>query len=438
MIRLPLSGVKVPHRKNTASVAAVKMPAPQTVTLPVSQHIGAPATPVVKVGDAVKIGQVIAEPNGYVSSYIHSSISGIVKKIEPLRMSNGSLSPAVVIENDGEEAVYEGIAPVSVNNYDEFISAVKNSGVVGLGGAGFPTFVKLDVKDTSRINTVIINGAECEPYITSDTRTMIDDADLLCEGLELIHRFLNADNIVIGIENNKKECIKVLGSKTADMSYVKVASLKSLYPQGGEKVLIHNITGKVVPEGKLPIDVGVIVLNCTTLVAIVKYIKTGMPLVERCITVDGSAISEPKNVIVPIGTSVSDIIEFCGGFKSEPGRILYGGPMMGITIDELSAPILKNNNAIIALDEADTVPQKTTPCIRCGKCIEACPLNLDPVIFSKGYKKNDVNLLKDAKVNLCMECGCCSYICPTKQPLVQRNKLAKSILREAMSKEAKK
>ena len=438
MLRLPLSGVKVPHKKNTAKVAAVRMPAPQTVVIPMSQHIGAPATPVVKVGDTVKKGQVIAEPAGYVSSYIHSSISGIVKKLEPLRLSNGSYSTAVIIENDGEDSVCESVAPVSINNYDEFIEAVKRSGVVGLGGAGFPTFVKLDVKDTSRIQAVIINGAECEPYITSDTRTMLDDADLLCEGIELLHRFLNADNIIIGIENNKKECLKLLKNKTENMPFVKVVSLKSVYPQGGEKVLIHNVTGKIVPEGKLPIDVGAVVLNCTTLTAIARYVKTGMPLIEKCITVDGSAVTDPKNVIAPIGTSVSDIIDFCGGFKCEPGRVLYGGPMMGITIDDLSAPLLKNNNAITALNSADSVPQKTTPCIRCGKCISACPLNLNPVMISKGYKTRDVQLLESIKANLCMECGCCSFICPTKQPLVQRNKLAKIILRESQSKEAKK
>lgn len=436
MIRFPLSGVKVPHRKNTADMPAERMPAPQTVVIPMSQHIGAPCVPVVKAGDSVKIGQVIAEPGGYVGTYAHSGISGIVKKIEPVRLSNGSYSPAVFIESDGESSLCDGIAPVAVESYEDFIDAVRRSGAVGLGGAGFPTAVKLDVKDTSRINTIIINGAECEPYITSDTRTMLDDAELLCYGLELLHRFLNNDNIVFGIENNKKKCIRLIKEKTANMPFVEIKQLPSIYPQGGEKVLIHNITGKIVPEGKLPIDVGVIVLNCTTLAAIARYIKTGMPLVEKCITVDGSAIAEPKNVIAPIGTAVADVIEFCGGFKEEVGKVLYGGPMMGIAVDELSEPILKNNNAIIAFNKADSAAQKTTPCIRCGKCIKACPIRLNPVAITKAYKAGDVDALRKVKANLCMECGCCSFICPTKQPLVQRNKLAKAILREAQAKEA--
>lgn len=438
MSRFSLSGIRVPHYKHTADMPAVKMPVPDTVTIPVIQHIGAPAKPIVKPGDTVKVGQLIAQSGGFVSAPVHSSVSGIVKKIEDIQLSSGGYAPAIIIESDGDMTVDDTVCPISVSNYEEFIEAVRNSGAVGLGGAGFPTGVKLDIKDTSRIDTILINGAECEPYITSDTRTMIDDADLICDGLKLLHEFLNAQNIIIGIENNKAKCIKILSEKTSDMPFVRIKPLKSIYPQGGEKVLIHNITGRIVPEGKLPIDVGVIVLNCTTLAAIARYINTGMPVVEKCVTVDGSAIKSPRNVIAPIGTPLSEIIDFCGGFKTEPQKVLYGGPMMGITVSDLSSPLVKNNNAIIAMDEKDSIEPKTTPCIRCGKCISVCPLRLNPVGIARAYKKRDTDELEMLKANLCMECGCCSYICPTKQPLVQRNKLSKALLRAQQQKEAKK
>lgn len=438
MLRLPLSGVKVPHLKNTADSKSLRMPCPQIVTIPVSQHIGAPAKPIVKAGDSVLVGQLIAEADGFVSAPVHASVSGVVKKIEDIQLSNGSYSPAIVIESDGNMTLADTVKPQNVSSYDSFITAVRNSGAVGLGGAGFPTAAKLDIKDTSRIDTVIINGAECEPYITSDTRTMLESADLICDGLAMLNKYLDAKNIVIGIESNKKECIKLLSEKTADMPYVKVKSLKSIYPQGGEKVLIYNITGRIVPEGKLPIHIGVIVLNCTTIASIANFVNTGMPVIEKCITVDGSAVAKPCNVFAPIGTSVEDVINFCGGFKSEPHKILYGGPMMGIAVNSITAPIVKNNNAVIALDEKDSAPQETTPCIRCGKCVSACPLRLNPVAITKAYKQRDTARLAEVKVNLCMECGCCSFICPTKQPLVQRNKLAKALLKNEQSKEAAK
>ncbi len=438
MLRFSLSGVKIPHYKNTAKMPANVMPAPNILTIPMVQHIGSASKPIVKVGDYVTVGQVIAEAGGYVGTPIHSSVSGAVKKIEEIQLTNGNYTQAIIIDSDDKMTVCEDVKPISVNNYDEFIEAVRNSGAVGFGGAGFPTAVKLDIKDTSRVDTILINGAECEPYITSDTRAMIDDSDLIVDGLKLLNKFLDAKNIIIGIEDNKAECIKVMKSKTAELPYVKVKSLKSLYPQGGEKVLIYNITKRIVPEGKLPLDVGVLVINCTTLAAIAKYINTGMPIVSKRITVDGSAIKDPQNVIVPIGATINDVIEFCGGFKEEPKKVLYGGPMMGITVNDLDAPILKNNNAIIALNEKDSAEPVTTPCIRCGKCISHCPLLLNPVLISKGYRTHDTDILEQAKVNLCMECGCCSFICPTKQPLVQRNKLAKVMLRDSKSKEATK
>lgn len=423
-----LHGIRLPHRKNTAEMPAVRMSAPKSVTIPMSMHIGAPAKPVVKIGDTVKVGTLIGEANGFVSAPVHSSVSGKVTAVGQTWASNGSQVTAVTIESDGEMSVDESLQAPAVTDYESFIAAVRASGAVGLGGAGFPTSVKLDVKDLSRIETVIINGAECEPYITSDTRTMIDDAEYVKSGIELLEKYLGAKNIIIGIEENKKEAISVMKKLASDTVSVKV--LPSVYPQGGEKVLIFNCTGKIVPEGKLPIDVGCIVINVTTLSFIAKYVKTGMPLVEKTLTVDGSAVKEPKNVIVPVGTSLKDVFEFCGGFSKEPAKALYGGPMMGTAVKTLDVPVLKNNNAIIALAEDEAHLPEPTACIRCGRCVRACPLSLMPLDFARAYAMRDYDLLEDRKINLCMECGCCSYVCPANRPLVENHKLAKAALRK--------
>ncbi len=423
-----LHGIHLPHRKNTANMSPVRMSAPLSVTLPMNMHIGAPATPLVKVGDEVKVGTLIGEPVGYISAPIHSSVSGTVTNVAPMWTSGGSQVTAVTIKSDGLMTMDENIAPPEVHDFDSFIKAVRDSGAVGLGGAGFPTSVKLDVKDPSKIDAVIINGAECEPYITSDTRTMIDDAEYVKSGIELLQKYLGARNIIIGIEENKKEAIAEMKKLVNDTVTVKV--LPSLYPQGGEKVLVYNCTGKVVPEGKLPIDVGCIVINVTTLSFIAKYIKTGMPLVEKTLTVDGSAVKEPKNITVPVGTSLADVFEFCGGFKAEPFKVLYGGPMMGLSVKDMNSPVLKNNNAVLAFTETDAHLPEPSSCIRCGRCVRACPLNLMPLDFARAFAMRDYDLLEDRRINLCMECGCCAYVCPANRPLVENHKLAKAALRK--------
>ena len=315
---------------------------------------------------------------------------------------------------------------------------MRESGIVGLGGAGFPTSVKLSVKDLSKIEHIIINGAECEPYITSDTRTMLDRADEIFEGIELLRKYLSCKSFIIGIEKNKQSCVKKMREYAKKTDGVKVEALPPLYPQGGEKVLIYNITGKVVGEGMLPIDVGVIVINCTTLAEIAKYVKTGIPLVEKCVTVDGSAVKEPKNVIVPIGTTAKDVFDFCGGFKKEVGKVIYGGPMMGISVADIESPVLKQTNALIALDEADSAPKRVSNCIRCGRCTNTCPFGLAPVLIITAYENKNMERLSALKPNLCMECGCCSYVCPAHRPLVQQNKLAKAELAAWMKKQKEK
>ena len=432
-----LNGVKVPHRKNTAAMPAVKMPTPKSVTIPMNMHIGAPSVPCVKVGDEVKVGQHTAEAGGFVSAPVHASVSGKVTAVAPMVASSGAQVTAITIESDGEMAISESCVPPVINDYDSFIAAVRASGAVGLGGAGFPTSVKLDVKDTSRIKEVVINGAECEPYITSDTRTMIDDADLVKEGVELLKKYLNVTKVVIGIEKNKPEAIKSMQSIKLENAELSVKVLPSVYPQGGEKVLVYNTTGKVIPMGKLPIDVGCVVCNSTTVATIGKYLKTGMPLIEKCVTVDGGAVSNPQNVIVPIGTPLKDVFEFCGGFKSEPKKVLYGGPMMGISVPNLDVPIIKNTNAILAFDEKQAAPQKTTACIKCGSCANNCPFGIDPTRIASALKQDDCEAMGKAGAELCMECGCCSFVCPAKRPIVQNNKLAKAALREYKMKEKK-
>ncbi len=423
-----LHGVHVPHRKNTADMAPVRMPVPATVTIPMSMHIGAPAAPAVKVGDSVKVGQLIATAGGFVSSPVYASVSGKVKKIDDMLMSTGRFMKAVTIESDGEQTPFEGLRPPEVTDLPSFLNAVRDSGVVGLGGAGFPTAVKLSVKDLNLIEAVIINGAECEPYVTSDTRTMLDDVDWIGKGIGLLQKYLKAKRVIIGIEANKPQCVKAMQDMASGMKGVEVMALPPVYPQGGEKVLIYHTTGRVVPEGKLPIDAGAVVINCTTLAAIAKYIETGMPLVEKVVTVDGSAVAEPKNVIAPIGASMQSLFDFCGGFKADPKKVLYGGPMMGIAVPNTDFPVMKNTNAILALAEKDAVLPEPTACIRCGSCVDACPLNLMPAAIEAAYNKRNVDKLRALHANLCMECGCCSFVCPAKRMLVQTNKLAKGLI----------
>lgn len=428
-ILMKLHGIKVPHKKNTANCVPVRLSVPETVRIPMSMHIGKPAKVAVKRGDTVKVGQLIGEADGFISAPVHSSVSGTVAKIEEMTLSNGAKGQCVVIDTDGEQAVFEGVKPPEVHDLDSFTEAVRQSGAVGLGGAGFPTFVKLSVKDLSKLDAVVINAAECEPYITSDTRTMLDKSDDIMRGIEAVKKYLHPNRFIIGIEKNKPGAIKKMQELASQSEGVEVKVLPSSYPQGGEKVLVFNTVGKIIPKGGLPLDVGVIVINVTTLAFIGNYLKTGMPLVNKCVTVDGSAVKEPKNVIAPIGMSIADVLEQSGGTKSEVAKALYGGPMMGLAVPSLDSPILKNTNAITAMDIKEATPPKTTPCIRCGACLNHCPLRLDPREIARAYKLGSVEDLQTLHVDLCMECGCCSYICPAHRPLVQTNKLAKALLR---------
>lgn len=387
-------------------------------------HIGKPAVPVVKVGDHVDVGTLVARQDGFISSPVYSSVSGKVTKIADVLISAGRYIPAVVIESDGENTVAPEIAPPTVDSKESFIEAVKQSGLVGLGGAGFPTYVKF--MTDKKIDYLVINGTECEPYITSDTRTMVDNADDIENAINIIDKYFDIPQYIIGIESNKKEAIAKMKEIASRNSKVSVKVLPSIYPQGGEKVLVYNTTGRVIKAGTLPADSGCIVINCTTLAFISRYIKTGMPLTEKVVTVTGGAVTEPKNVLAPIGTSLQEMFDFCGGFKEDPVKVLYGGPMMGITVPALTVPVLKQTNAILALTKKETKVPEQTACIRCGTCANTCPLGIDPAAIAKNYELGNYEKLGKLGIEVCMECGCCSYNCPASRPLVQLNKLAKT------------
>lgn len=432
-----LHGVHTPHRKHTAGREAVRIEAPESVTLPMAMHIGKPALPTVKVGDTVKVGTLIAQQDGFVSSPVYASISGKVTKISEMLLAGGSRCPAITIASDGLMEKDESIAPPAVDSKESLVEAIKNSGIVGLGGAGFPTYIKFNV-DPDKVDALIVNGAECEPYITSDSYTMEHRTEDIAYALEYLEKYLTLKKVVFGIESNKQAAIASIRALAAKDPAVTVKVLPPVYPQGGEKVLVYHTTGRRIPMGKLPLDVGCIVCNCTTLAAIGSYLRTGMPLVKKCITVDGGAVAHPQNVIAPIGTAVSDVLAACGGLQSEPDRLLYGGPMMGITMPDASSPVLKNTNAILALTAKEARIPKTTACIRCGSCTNACPFGINPANIARAYAKKDAAAIEALGVNLCMECGCCSFICPANRPLVQTNKLSKAFVREAKAKEEKK
>lgn len=427
-------GVKVAHHKNTAELEVVRIPTPSKVVIPMQQHIGAPCEPVVKVGDEVAVGQLIGDSDKFVSASIHASVSGTVTAIGDIKMPNGSVSKAVTIESDGEMRLWEGIKPPKVETREDLIKAVRDSGLVGLGGAGFPTHVKLNFPPDKNIDTLVVNAAECEPYITVDYRECMENSWDILSGVYALKELLGFKQVIIAAEDNKPEAFKVLG-KIADHDAdiddsVKLMVLESKYPQGAEKMMVQSATGRRVPPGKLPADVGCVVMNVASVAFISRYLKTGKPLVSRSLTVDGSAIAEPKNVRVPVGTDIGEIIDFCGGFKGEPCKILTGGPMMGLAIVGTDLPVLKQNNAILAFTADDAVLKPETDCIRCGRCVAACPMSLMPTNIVKAAKIKDVDALKRAGVTVCMECGSCAFACPAGKPLVQHMRLAKAILRE--------
>lgn len=428
-------GVHAPHNKNTAHKESVVMPTPPMVALPMIQHIGAPCKPLVKVGDTVDVGQPIAGSDAFVSAPIHASVSGKVKKIDKITMPGGNKVDAIFIESDGEQRLSPEIQPPKVENISDLLTAVRNSGLVGLGGAGFPTAVKLNIPSDKNVDTLIINVAECEPYITSDHREILENSWDVLSGIHTVKELLGIHRVIVGIENNKPDAIKALREiayNTHDPeNEIRVLPIKATYPQGAEKILIKACTGREVPVGGLPSDAGCLVMNVGSIAFIARYLKTGIPLVTRRLTVDGGCIENPVNVIVPIGTPIKDVIEFVGGYKEPPYKLLMGGPMMGVALPNDELFIMKQNNAILALSEKEAKYNEPSACIRCGKCLDACPMRLQPVELSNAADRGDLDALKLYNAMNCMECGCCSFTCPAKRHLVQNIRIGKSLLQKA-------
>lgn len=425
-------GAHVPHRKNTAEIRTVDMPIPSQVQIVMQQHIGAPCVPCVKKGDEVLVGTKVGDSEGYVSAPIYSSVSGVVSGITEVMLTNGAMSTAIIIDADGKQTADSSIIPPMVTNKDELLSAARNSGLVGLGGAGFPMHVKLN--PNKPVDTLVVNGAECEPYITADYREMIENTEDIINGICTVIKYLSLKRAVIVVEDNKPTAITMLNNAAKRSEYNKCISVlptKSKYPRGAEKVTVYAATGRIIKGGELPADAGCIVMNVSSVATLNKYISTGMPLVYKRITVDGSAVQNPINVRVPIGTYVKDIIEFAGGYKCEPKKLIIGGPMMGVALPNEDMPVVKQTNAILALNEQEAYPKALSACIRCGRCVNACPMSLMPTLIEKHMKLNDAAELEKAGVMSCIECGCCAYECPAMRPLVQVMRNSKAIIKKS-------
>ena len=392
------------------------------LVFPMSQHIGAPAKPLVKKGDYVLAGQKIGEVGGFISANVISSVSGTVKAIEPRRVANGTKVMSVIVENDGEYKTVEGLGeerdPASLSK-EEIRSIVKEAGIVGMGGAGFPTHVKLTPKDENAIDYVIVNGAECEPYLTSDYRMMIEEPEKIVGGLKVILQLFDKAQGVIGIENNKPEAIKKLTELVKDEPRISVCPLKTKYPQGGERSMIYAVTGRKVNSSMLPADAGCIVDNVDTVISIYMAVCKSTPLMRRIITVTGDAIAEPRNFNVKLGTNYQELLEAAGGFKTEPEKIISGGPMMGQALFTVDIPVSKTSSALTCFTKDEVSANEPTACIRCGKCVSVCPSHIIPVMMMDAALRNDCEKFEKLNGMECMECGSCTYVCPAKRPLTQ-------------------
>ncbi|MCL2013661.1 MAG: electron transport complex subunit RsxC [Oscillospiraceae bacterium] len=431
-------GIHRKFGKYTKNSICAPLDLPALVKISLLQHIGAECTPLVEKGDIVYVGQKIGECTDGLSAPVHSSVAGIVNGIGSYNDAQGTAIRTVNIVSFGEQSRSPDIKPPTVTNRAELIQAAYDCGLVGLGGAGFPTHRKLDFKPEHNIDTLIINAAECEPYITTDYREMLEYSDDIAKGIVLIKELLGIQRAYIGIEDNKPAAIKLLDRKSEGK--FDVISLPAVYPQGAEKMLIFTAAERLIPEDKLPLDVGVLVLNVTTVSVLYKYIQTGMPLTHRRITIDGKGITRPKNLIVtknlivPIGTPIIDILKACGAEIDDRGplnikKVVVGGPMMGTSIFDLSTPTVKTTSAITCFGKKKAVFVDTTACIRCGKCVRACPINLMPITLERAYDAKNLEDLEKWKVNMCINCGCCSFMCPAGRNLAAKFQLAKKLLK---------
>ena len=422
----------------TNEKAIEKLAAPAEVVIPMSMHIGAPCKPIVAPGDHVTIGQRIGEPGGFVSAPIHASVSGTVKAVEPRPFSMGGKMMSVVIENDFQDTVCDAVKPVENPDSltpEQLVDIVKNAGIVGQGGATFPTHVKIS-SGLGKVDYVIINAAECEPYITGDHRTMLERPDQVIKGATLLAKCFGVDKVYIGIEANKQNAADVLNAKIAELKApVKVEVLHTRYPQGAEKQLCQAVSGRQVPSGKLPADAGCCIFNLNTTCAIYRAVYEGMPVVSKIVTVSGSGVIEPKNIECPIGTPISKLFDACGGLKDETYKLIMGGPMMGMAQYDTDVTVGKGTGAMLAFAGDEEKHEANPQCIRCGKCVGVCPIRLEPVFMYKYLMKGDVDAWQNQLHGMdCIECGACTYICPARLPLTHAFRLGKQKVNNARMK----
>jgi electron transport complex protein RnfC len=426
-----VGGVHPPENKISAGKKIEKLPIPKTVFIPVAQHIGAPSTAVVKKGDVVKTGQIIAKSSGFVSTNIHSSVSGKVKKIDVSADSSGYPKQGIYIDVEGDEWMDEidRSTELALNfNFSgqEIIKKIQDAGIVGLGGATFPTHVKLVPPKGMKAEVLLINGVECEPYLTSDHRLMLENADEILVGTQLLMRAMNVEKAVIGIENNKRDAIQLLTDKAKNYKGISVVTLKVKYPQGGEKQLIKAVTGKEVPSGGLPIAVGAVVSNVGTAFAVYEAVQKNKPLFERVVTVTGKSISNPSNFKVRIGTATTELIEAAGGLPENTGKIISGGPMMGRAVVSLDVPVTKGTSGILIMQNEEAKRREYMECIRCSRCVSVCPMGLEPYLLMTFGQKQIFDRAENDRVMDCIECGSCSYTCPSNRPLLDYIRFGKA------------
>ncbi len=418
-----LGGVHPPENKLSADKKIENLPLPKTVFIPVAQHIGAPATPVVKRGDEVKTGQIIAQSSSFVSTNIHSSVSGKVKKVDVSADSSGYSKQGIFIDVAGDEWLEEidrSEELVKEFNLDgsEIVKKIQDAGIVGLGGATFPTHVKLVPPKGMKAEVLLLNGVECEPYLTSDHRLMLEKADEIMVGIQLLMKALNVEKAVIGIENNKPDAIQLLTEKAKNYKGVSVVALKVQYPQGGEKQLINAVTGKEVPSGALPIAVGAVVSNVGTAFAVYEAVQKNKPLFERIVTVTGKGVSKPSNFKVRVGTATSELVEAAGGLPENTGKVISGGPMMGRAIPSLDVPVTKGTSGILLMQKEESERGEVLNCIRCSRCVSVCPMGLEPYLLMTLGEKHIFDRAEDERIMDCIECGSCVYTCPSHRPLL--------------------
>jgi Na+-translocating ferredoxin:NAD+ oxidoreductase subunit C len=440
----PTGGVHPPENKLTSNCPIQVLPLPQSVAIPVSQHIGAPANIIVNKGDSVKTGQVIAESKGFVSAFIHSSVSGKVNKIDTVIDSTGYRQTAVFIDVEGDEWID------TIDRTDEIVTEIKlsseevikkclQSGIVGMGGATFPSHVKLTVPAGKKCDVLIINGVECEPYLTSDHRLMLERGEEVLIGASIIMRALNVTRAMIGIENNKRDAIAHMTNLATAFKGITVHPLKVKYPQGAEKQLIKALINREVPSGRLPLDVNTVVHNVGTAFAVYEAVQKNKPLFERVVTITGKSLAKPGNYMVRTGTSVSKLIEAAGGMPEDTGKIVSGGPMMGKALSGVDVPVVKGTSGIILFPQSESQRTDSKPCIRCAKCVSACALNLEPYLLMTLSEKGLFERAEKERITDCMECGSCSFACPAGRPLLDYIRLGKStVIKMAREKVVKK